>query len=31
MDAFEAWCCKQIKDTKIPLDNVNWPLVFAAL
>lgn len=31
MDAFEAWCCEQMKDTNIPLDKVNWQLVFVAL
>ena len=31
MDAFEAWCREQMKDTNIPLDKVNWLLVFAAL
>lgn len=31
MDAFEAWCREQMKDTKIPLNKVDWSLVFYAL
>jgi hypothetical protein len=31
MDAFEAWCREQMKDTNIPLDKVDWQLVFIAL
>jgi len=31
MDAFEAWCREQMKDTRIPLDKVDWQLVFVVL